>query len=117
MVVHLDHIFGKFEYQGYWIKFKVILVKWATLTSDTKFIIYDKYMVLLWSPRSRSSEGQGHCKFKVIPDSNCKCLEFYHEAGGGPSTEGHSCYFVLFKKERFCLVNLSILYNASKLLK
>ena len=48
-------------------------------------------MVLLLSPRSMSSQGQGHCKFKVIPESNCKYLDFYHEAGGGPSTERHSC--------------------------
>ena len=27
---------------------------------------------------------------KVIPKSNCKCLTFYQQAGGGPSTERHS---------------------------
>ena len=41
--------------------------------------------------RSRSSQGQ------VIPRSNCKCLTFYWQAGGGPSTERHSCFvFILF---------------------
>ena len=47
--------------------------------------------VFVWPPRSWSSQGQGHCKFKVIPESSCKCLDFYHEAGGGPSTKRHSC--------------------------
>ena len=28
---------------------------------------------------------------KVIPWSNFKCLTFYQQAGGGPSTERHSC--------------------------
>ena len=34
---------------------------------------------------------QGHTKVKVIPRWNCKCLIFYQQAGGGPSTERHSC--------------------------
>ena len=36
--------------------------------------------------------GQGHLMVKVIPRSNCKCLTFYQQAGGGPSTERHSCW-------------------------
>ena len=36
--------------------------------------------------------GQGHTKVKVIERSNCKCLTFYQQAGGGPSTERHSCW-------------------------
>ena len=32
---------------------------------------------------------------KVIPRSNCKCLTFYQQAGGGPSTERHSCLFLI----------------------
>ena len=36
-------------------------------------------------------QGQGHTKVKVIPRSNFKCLTFYWQAGGGPSTERHSC--------------------------
>ena len=43
------------------------------------------------SPRSMSSQGQGHCSSRSFPESNCKYLDFYHEAGGGPSTERHSC--------------------------
>ena len=31
--------------------------------------------------------GQCHTKAKVIPRSNCKCLTFYWQAGGGPSTK------------------------------
>ena len=31
-------------------------------------------------------------KVKVIPRSNCKCLTFHRQAGGGPSTERHSSY-------------------------
>ena len=34
--------------------------------------------------------GQGHLKVKVIPRSNCNCLTFYQQAGGGPLTERHS---------------------------
>ena len=34
-----------------------------------------------------------HTKVKFIPWSNCKCLTFSQEAGGGPSTERHSCYY------------------------
>ena len=40
--------------------------------------------------RSRSHQGKGHIKVKVIPRSNCKCLTFYRQVGGGPSTERHS---------------------------
>ena len=40
--------------------------------------------------------GQGHTKVKVIPRSNCKCLAFYWQAGGGPLTERHSCVFLSF---------------------
>ena len=36
--------------------------------------------------------GQGHLKVEVIAKSNCKCLTFYRQAGGGPSTERHSCW-------------------------
>ena len=31
-------------------------------------------------------------KVKVIPWWKCKCLIFYQQAGGGPSTERHSCF-------------------------
>ena len=33
------------------------------------------------------SQGQGHFNVKVIPELNCKCLDFYHEVGGWLSTE------------------------------
>ena len=36
--------------------------------------------------------GQGHLKIKVISRSNCKFLTLYRQAGGGSSTERHSCY-------------------------
>ena len=39
-------------------------------------------------------QGQGHFGFKVIPESKCKCLEFYPKSGGGPSTEC-MCYLLL----------------------
>ena len=41
MVVHLDHIQVKFEYQGHWIKVKVTLVKLIILTVGHQ-------IVLLW---------------------------------------------------------------------
>ena len=28
-----------------------------------------------------------------MPRSNCKCLTFYWQVGGGPLTERHSCFF------------------------
>ena len=31
--------------------------------------------------------GQGQFKVKVTPESNCNCLDFYPEAGSGPSIE------------------------------
>ena len=35
-------------------------------------------------------------KVKVILRSNCKCLTYYQQAGGGPSTERHSsCGIIL----------------------
>ena len=33
----------------------------------------------------------GHFEVEVIPESNCKCLDFYHEASGRPSTECSLC--------------------------
>ena len=44
-------------------------------------------MILIRLSRSRPSQGQCHFEVKVIPESNCKCLDFYPEAGDGPSTE------------------------------
>ena len=39
---------------------------------------------------------------KVTPRSNCKCLTFYRQAGGGPSTERHSCLLEYsFTQSRF----------------
>ena len=37
-------------------------------------------------------------KVKVIPRSNCKCLTFYWQVGGGPSTERHSCLILFFAR-------------------
>ena len=49
---------------------------------------------LVWLVWGRGHEwGHGHTKVKVIPRSICKCFEFYWQAGGGPSTERHSCFF------------------------
>ena len=45
--------------------------------------------------RSRLHQGQGHSR------SNCKCFTFYQQAGGGPSTERHSCYVLIFIKSKF----------------
>ena len=46
---------------------------------DTKFFCYD-----LWS---MSSQGKGNFEVKFIPELNGNCLDFYPEAGDGPSTE------------------------------
>ena len=52
---------------------------------------------LVWGQGHKLS--QGHTKVKVIPRSNCKCLDFYQQVGGGPLTERHSCWgvFSLFR--------------------
>ena len=34
-------------------------------------------------------------KVKVMQRSDCKCLIFYWQAGGGPSTERHSCLYTV----------------------
>ena len=61
MVVHLKHMLVKFEYQGHWVKVKVIFLKLTILTVGHQI----------------SSEGQGNFWVKVNPESNCKCLDFY----------------------------------------
>ena len=38
-------------------------------------------------PKTLSHQDQGYFEVKVILESNCKCLDYYPEAGGGPSTE------------------------------
>ena len=52
-------------------------------------------MILVWH------QGQGHCKFKVIPELNCQCLVFYHEADGGLSAERHSSLNCVLHQIRF----------------
>ena len=61
---------------------------------DIKFFCYDQLMVLILLLRSRSSRGEGSFEVKVIPESNCKCLDFYPEAVSWLSTECIlvSCY-------------------------
>ena len=36
---------------------------------------------------SRSFQGQDHFEVKIMPESNCKCLDFYSKADGWLSTE------------------------------
>ena len=58
--------------------------------------------MLIWLPRHQlnlvlhaqgqgNKLGQGHHKVKVIPGSNCKCLNYYWQLGGEPLTRRHSC--------------------------
>ena len=44
-----------------------------------------RHQITLLSP-AYGDLGQDHLKVKVIPELNCKCMYFYLEAGGGPST-------------------------------
>ena len=46
-------------------------------------------------------QGQGHFEVKIIPESNCKCLDFSLKAGGGPSIRMRSCF-----KSVCCKINL-----------
>ena len=74
MVLHLD------QYQGHWVK--VNSWKMLILLPGHQF-----NLVSLVQGQGHKL-GQGHLKIMVIPRSNCKCLTFYQQAGGGPSTEG-----------------------------
>ena len=44
------------------------------------------YMVLI-----HVYQFQGYFETKVNPESDCKCLDFYHEADGDSLTERYSC--------------------------
>ena len=79
MVLHLDHIYVRFEYQGHWARSR---------SSHRKCLFCYLDISLTWFDLS---EVKVINEVKVIPRSNCKCLTFYLQAGGGPSTERHSC--------------------------
>ena len=82
----LSYIYVMFEYQFHWVKVKVISWKMLILLCGHQFN-------LVWLVPSQGHKwGQGHTKIKVISRFNCKYLTFYQQAGGGPSTERHSCY-------------------------
>ena len=51
MVVHLDHIYVKFDYQDHWVKVKVTLVKLASWTVGNQ-ICCDQLMALMLSLRN-----------------------------------------------------------------
>ena len=70
------------KYQDHRVKAKVISWKMLILLSGHQFNL----VWLVW--------GQGHTKVKVISRSNCKCLTFYQQVGGGHSTERHSSLLV-----------------------
>ena len=54
---------------------------------------HGKCFNLIWLVQGQGHKlDQGHLKVKVILKSNWKCLTFYWQAGGGPSTERHSCF-------------------------
>ena len=65
------------SHQGHWAK----VIPWK---------------MLIWLPGHKFNfvwgqghkKGQGHTKVKVIPRSNCKCLTFYQQAGGGLRLKG-----------------------------
>ena len=61
--------FGKISYYGY-------------QTSNTFAVtnIWHRY----------GHQDKGHLKVKIFPESNCKCFNFYQEAGSRPSTVRHS---------------------------
>ena len=78
---------SKYTFEEFW-KYGLFLVR------NTKLFDYDQ---LMWSSRSRISQVQVQVEVHVIPESNCTCLDFYHEASGGPSIERHSCLKLLRK--------------------
>ena len=63
MVLHLGHIWVKFEYQGHWVKVKVILWKILILLPRHQFNLVDLSEVKVINmvkviSRSRSFQGQ-----------------------------------------------------------
>ena len=62
MQVHLDHIQVKFEYQGHWVKVKVILEK-MSLTYLNLLIICMWLQVI--NKVKVTHQGKGHIKVKV----------------------------------------------------
>ena len=84
-----------FHNQGHRVKVKVIFVNWLFWLLDTKHID----MIIKVKVISGVKVISSHVKVKVIPESNCKCLDFYPEAGGGPSTK---CIVLIeFRKSQF----------------
>ena len=86
MVVHLDNIWVKFEYQGHWIKVKVTLIKLASWTVGHQICLLwpaygtdvIKVKVISWS---RSFQGHSHFKVKVILESNGNVFRFISQSG------------------------------------
>ena len=78
--IYLDHIYVKIRYQGNWVKIKVTHWKMILRPQFSKLLIRSVPWTRLWSYKD-----QGHLKV------NFKCLTFYRQAGGGPSTERRSC--------------------------
>ena len=99
MLVDLNHIEVQFQYQGHWFKVKVILVNSFGMTSLC---------------HSYGHQGQGHLKVKVIYESNCKCFDFYHEAGSGPSTKMQCDSWLIWHK--FCKTRTIMLFPSLSLL-
>ena len=62
MQVNLDHIQVKFEYQGYWLKVKVILEK-------NSFTYFNLLIICMWlqiiNKVKVTHQGEGHIKVKV----------------------------------------------------
>ena len=91
-----------FQYQGHWVK--VILWKMLILLPGHHFNL----VWLVWGQGHKW--GQCHLKVKVISSSNCKCLTFYWQTGGGSSTERHSFLYKCLKfnmhgmHSRYCVL-------------
>ena len=81
MQLHLDHIYVKFEYQGHWIKVKVIWEK------NDSFTYFNLLIVSIWpkviNKVKVTHQGEGHIKVKIkylhpfkfyVACTLCKCM-------------------------------------------
>ena len=124
-----------------WVDIETSFLVWCYILTISRSSLSIKVIGL----RSRSSHGK--CQFcyldisltyfdlfevkvikvKVIPRSNCKCLTFYQQVGGGPSTEKHSCFSLKLKHNvlicfymviiLFCLFFFSSFFNCTLMMR
>ena len=77
------------------IKVKVTFVN-GFLDTNIKFLCYNQLTILIWSSKSRSSQGQYHFEVKVIPESNCVSVWISITNERLAFEWMHSCFSLIF---------------------